>query len=106
MADYLTRKETKMSIDERKWLLKCRIEDIDIISNRNWNNEDIRCNRCPTEDFTQRHLLYCKGLQGKNKIVSQIPEYEQLFGGDMNIQIHISRIMKEHYTMMKLQKTM
>ena len=106
MADYLTHKETKMSIDERKWLLKCRIEDIDIISNRNWNNEDIRCKICPTEDFTQRHLLYCKGLQGKNEIVSQIPEYEQLFGEDMNSQIHISRIMKDHYKRMKLQKTM
>ena len=67
MNQYLTHKETEMSIDEKKWLLKCRIEDIDILSNRNWNKEDIRCKQCPNEVFTQKHLLLCKGLQRKKR---------------------------------------
>ena len=42
MMQYLTHKETEMSIDE-KGLLKCRIEDIDIVSKQNWKKDDIIC---------------------------------------------------------------
>ena len=37
MAEYLSSEEMDLSIDEKKWLLKCRIEDIDICENANWN---------------------------------------------------------------------
>ena len=67
MADYLSSIETDMSIDEKKGLLSSRIEDIDLQSNKKWNNEDTFCRYCPNEICTQRHLLYCKYLIGKNK---------------------------------------
>ena len=67
MTDYLSSIDTDMSIDEKKWLFLCRIEDIDLQSNRKWNNEDTYCKSCPNEIFTQRHLLYCKYLMGKKQ---------------------------------------
>ena len=95
-----------MSIEERKWLLKCRIEDIDLISNIKWNNEDIMCKYCPNEIFTQKHLLYCFYLMGKNEILSYIPDYKDLFNGEMKEQIYISRLLKENFRRFKEHKTM
>ena len=106
MAEYLSPKEMDLSIDEQKWLLKCRIEDIDISENGNWNNENIMCKYCHDEAFTQRHLLYCKYLQGKNEILSYIPDYNDLFNEDMNEQIYISRLIKENFIRFKEKKTM
>ena len=71
--NHLTHKETEMSIDKKNRLLKCRFEDIDILSNRNLNKDDIRCNKFINEMLTQKHLLLCKSHQGRNKILSHIP---------------------------------
>ena len=106
MAEYLSPEETDLSIDEKKWLLKCRIEDIDISENGNWNNGTIICKYCHNEAFTQRHLLDCKYLQGKNEILSYIPDYNDLFNGDMKEQIYISRLLKENFNRFKSNKTM
>ena len=106
MAEYLNSTETDMSIDEKKWLLKCRIENIDLIPNRKWNNEDIMCKNCPNEVFTQKHLLYCSYLLGKNELLTYIPDYKDLFNGEMEDQVYINRLLKENYMRMKDQKTM
>ena len=42
MAGYVTHIETEVSFGEIKLPLKCRIKDIDKISNINWNNKGIR----------------------------------------------------------------
>ena len=34
LSEYLSSNENDISIDERKWVFKCRIEDIDINTNR------------------------------------------------------------------------
>ena len=43
MSECLTSMHNELSIDERKWIIKCRIEDIDLNTNRKWNNEDKMC---------------------------------------------------------------
>ena len=64
------------------------------------------CNNCPNEVFTQKHLLYCSYLLGKNELVTYIPEYKDLFNGEMEDQVYISRLLKANYMRMKDQKTM
>ena len=41
MAPYLSASDIEMSIDEKKWLYKCRIEEIDSEANRKLNNGNI-----------------------------------------------------------------
>ena len=36
MSECLTSMHNELSIDERKWIIKCRIEDIDLNTNRKW----------------------------------------------------------------------
>ena len=103
MSEYLSSNENNLSIDERKWLLKCRIEDIDINTNRKWNNEESSCMNYPSTVMNQRHLLECKYLLGKNEIVSYIPDYENLFQGDVEEQAYISRLLKENLFRLKAQ---
>ena len=72
MAPYLCAYEVKISIGEKKWLYKCRIEDIDIETNRRWNNGDLYCNNCANTEMNQRHLLECQFLSGKSEIIGSI----------------------------------
>ena len=106
MSEYLTSMNIELSIDELKWILKCRIEDIDLNSNRKWNNEDNMCKKCPNTVMDQRHLLKCKHIIGKNEILSYIPIYENLFKGDIEDQIYISRLLKENLGRLKVKTTM
>ena len=104
ICEYLTTKEYDFSIEEKKWLFKCRLEDIDIP--RKWNNESILCGNCKDIEFDQRHLFECKYLIGKNELITYIPKYEDIFIGDLQEQIYASRIIKENYTIMKAFQTM
>ena len=81
ISDYLIPTENELSIDERKWVFKCRIEDICINTNRKWNNEESKCTKCTNTIMNQRHLLEGKYISGKNEILSYMPTYEDLFTG-------------------------
>ena len=96
--------EHDFSIEEKKWLLKSRLEDIDIP--RKWNNENTICGNCPNIEFNQKHFFECQFLLGKNEIVTYIPKYEDIFIGDIEDQIYASRILKENHTIMKAYSTM
>ena len=61
---------------------------------------------CPNTVLDQRHLLECKYLTGKSEIISYIPTYEDLFRGDIEDQIYISRISRQNLSTMKAQRTM
>ena len=106
LASYLCASEIEMSIYEKKWLYKCRIEDIDIEANRRWNNGDMICVNCENTEMNQRHLLECKYLSGKSEIISYIPEYNDLFKEDIEHQLYTSRILKDNHKRMLAQTTM
>ena len=101
MAGYLSPSDIDISIDEKKWLLKCTLEDIDLSCNFRWKNKNIYCNYCFSTEMDQKHLLSCKYLLGKNEIVTYIPDYQDLFSEDIDAQVYTSRILKENYTRMK-----
>ena len=66
----------------------------------------IMCKYCHDEAFAEINLLDCKYLQGKNKIFSYIPDYNDLFNKGRKEQIYISRLLKENFKRFKLNKTM
>ena len=98
MAEYLCPGEEGCSIDEQKWLFQCRVEDIDIKSNHQWKHKNKHCSSCKKGIIeNQSHILYCESLLGKNQNLSYIPDYEDLYKGDIREQIYISRLLKENF---------
>ena len=101
MADYLSPSQVNISIQEKKWILKFRVEDIDISCNNRWKNENLYCSNCISTEMDQKHLLLCKSLLGKNEIVANIPVYEDIYSEDIAKQVNTSRILKKHFIRMK-----
>ena len=96
-ADYLCPTEEDITIEERKHLIKCRVDDINVKGNQRWKHPDISCLSCKKqEDKTHCHLLFCKELIGKNSLLTYIPDYKELYYGDINEQIYVSRLLKEN----------
>ena len=104
MAGYLSPSEVDMSICEKKWLMKCRLEDIDISCNFRWKQENTLCRTCIFTEMNQQHLLEFNYLLGKCEIVTYIPEYMDIFKEDIEAQIYTCRVIKKNYTLMKLQE--
>ena len=104
MAEYLSSFKEDISVNEKKWLLKCRIEDIQMSSDRKWNNENDPCLHCPGKYLDQNHLLNCQYLLGKNEILSNIPGSKDIFNGSFEEQVYSSRVMKENHTLLRAQQ--
>ena len=102
IQEYLTETESVMSCEEKKWLFKCRTDDIDLKANFKWKYEQHCCISCKENIYeTNEHLVLCQKLMGKNELVSYIPDYKDLFGNDIDEQIYISRILKENFRIRK-----
>ena len=97
MADYLCPSDEEISIEEKIWLFKCRVEDINVKGNHRWKHNDLSCFSCKKGIIeTQTHILYCDTLLGKNENVTFIPEYEELYSEDLREQVYVSRLLKEN----------
>ena len=101
MANFLSPSQVNISIEEKKWLIKCRVEDIDISCNNRWKEENLYCSNCISTEMDQKHLLLCKSLLGENEISANIPVYEDLYADSIEKQVNTSRILKKHFTRMK-----
>ena len=98
MAEYLCPGDEVLSIEDKKWLFKCRVEDVDVKGNHRWKHNDITCFSCQKGVIeTQVHLLYCETLMGQNENITYIPEYKELFTGDIKDQFYVSRLLKENF---------
>ena len=68
MPEYLRPNGEDISIEEWKWIFRCRVDDLDVKANRTWIYQDIRCSSCLKNiDETQYHILNCEYLLGKNE---------------------------------------
>ena len=66
MADYLTNTEENLTIEEQKWIFKCRVEDMKIKGNQRWKYKDMSCPKCMKNlEETQSHILFCDFLLEK-----------------------------------------
>ena len=98
MAEYLCASEEDISIEEKKWHFKCRVEDIEVKANHRWKFTDITCGSCKNNiEETQSHTLNCHIFLGKNENVTYIPDYNELYIGNLSEQIYVSRLIKENY---------
>ena len=67
MAEYLSPNEEDMSIDDQKWLFKCRVKDVNVKVIHRWKHDNIICSSCIKNEIeTQKHVLLCDSLLGKN----------------------------------------
>ena len=102
MQNYLTETEIHLTLDEKKWLFKCRTDDIDIKGNFQWKHETHSCISCKLKIFENNdHLLNCQKLIGNNEIISYIPSYLELFGNELDEQVYVSRILRENFKIRK-----
>ena len=46
--------------------------------------------------MTPRHLLECKFLLGKSEIVTDIPEYDDVYSENIEDMVYIGRILKDN----------
>ena len=98
MPEYSSPNEEDLSIEEQKWIFKCRVEDIQIKGNHRWKFQDISCFSCKQNtEKTQEHLLHCSYLSGMNENVMYIPEYSELFKGSLEEQIYVASLLQENY---------
>ena len=97
IAYYLSAHEEDITIEDKKWIFKCRVEDINIKGNQRWKYENIYCNSCKENiEETQEHILYCQFLLGQNENVTYIPNYNELFNGNLQEQLYVARLLKEN----------
>ena len=92
-----------MSCEEKKWLFKCRTDDIDLKANFKWKYEQSSCVSCKENVAeTNEHLLFCEKLTEKNELVTYIPEYKDLFEHNIDEQFYISRLLRENMRLRKV----
>ena len=78
-------------------MFKCRVEDINIRGNQRWKYENIYCISCKENiEETQEHILYCQFLLGQNENVTYIPNYNELYNGNLQEQFYVARLLKEN----------
>lgn len=98
MADYFTSINTDLTIEDKKWMFLCRMEDIEVKANKRWKYEDILCKSCELQtEETQQHVLFCTTLLGANEIMTYIPNYQELFEDDLEGQNYVSRLLSDNY---------
>ena len=95
LQDYLSPSE--MSVKEAKFLFQLRCRMIDVRANYAGGFADLSCPLCKVEVDSQRHLMYCKKLDGESDLVSEMPNYEDLFGTDITNKICVARIINQRF---------
>ena len=98
MQDYLMPNDVeKMNKDEVKMIFKIRCRMLNIKMNMKNQYDTFTCLVCLNEDETQKHVYECKEiLKLNNKKHSEIPEYEEIFSGNVHKKVKIARILEEN----------
>ena len=106
MTDYFSPTDLDMSIEERKWLFKIRTDHIDLPSNRRWMKEAMNCSNCLHTEINQRHLLNCKYLLGKSKLVTYIEDFSVIYNGTLEEMVYRSRVIRDNFMKLNTKGTM
>ena len=98
MQSYLKSNDLNMSVRERQFLFQCRVNDIDLRTNRTWKYEETYCISCKDKNKpeTGAHILECKVLNDKNDKISYIPVFNDLYSEEIEEQIYASTIIGEN----------
>ena len=85
MADYLMPCEMEIPINLAKFIVKIQtrmIKEIKTTFKQKYNGNLI-CDSCMNHECNQPHLLECPKLLGKNEMLTYIPNYQDIFEGDL-----------------------
>ena len=93
LQDYLSPSSGLVSL-EAKFIFMLRTRMLDIKSNYQGKYSNLNCPICDSQQDTQQHLLQCQKLKEENEIVKQMPDYDDLFGANLDSQLMINRIIK------------
>ena len=77
MEDYFLPSEGQITIEEKKWIFKCRTDDIDIKGNNRWKYDDISCISCKNRNKEEIQTLHdLESLEMQLAQCSEIPNSE------------------------------
>ena len=67
LQNYLTPNDIEMDTDDAKYIFKTRSKMLHVKENKlNGKSEDMKCTACENEIETQKHILECREIVGKN----------------------------------------
>ena len=70
---------------------------LDVRGNYGNHHDDTQCPVCGDDEDTQQHLLVCEQLCERDEIVSTLPDYNDLFGSNLDDRIRVSRILMSKF---------
>ena len=94
LADYLQSNQDFIPQEIQFFLAKLQTRMVrEIKCNFRKMHTNLYCGVCEKEECTQEHLLSCKKLMGTNEILSYIPEYNEIWEGNLEEKLYIANIM-------------
>ena len=99
MQSYLT-SGGSMTIQEKCFAFAARTRMLDLKANFKSNWSDTVCRKCCAEEENQKHLLSCPALRDTS-VVTQVDEYESIFGNDQDKISRICHILKSKLVKLK-----
>ena len=84
-----------MNQEEVQTIFKMRSRVTNVKTNFRGKYENFECNLCNEKDQNQKHMLECKEIMKKMKVKVKIPEYDELFKGNVKKQLEIEKAFLE-----------
>ena len=88
-----------LSVHEAKFLFALRSRMIDVRTNYREKYFLKACPCCQLTDDTQEHLLDCYVLEEEGTMVDELPQYDDLFGANIEKQTNIARILRKKFSL-------
>ena len=97
LQDYL-KSNQGLSIKEKSFIFAARSNMINVKCNFKIGKPDLICEKCHTEEETQKHILFCKAISDSSVLdKDNIPEYEDLYSKDPKKIALIGRILLQKF---------
>ena len=96
MQKYLKPNELKIKVEEAQEIFKMRSRVSNVKINFRGNHENFECKVCKMEDESQQHIIQCKEINKMRKCYEKPPEYEELFGRNVEKQVKLVQHFMEN----------
>ena len=100
IQDYLS--PNNIGIHDAKFLFYLRTRMVDVKTNYRGSNSTLQCPLCKNEQDTQEHLLTCSKLDGGNEVVSDVLNYSDLFGDNLERKITLTKVIHSRFKKRKV----
>ena len=88
-----------ITIQEAKFLFLIRCRMLEVRNNFSGSYSDLKCPLCRLCEDSQKHLLECSKLAEEGELVTKIPEYDDLFSGNLMQKVEVARTIIAKYKM-------